>query len=629
LQIGHHPRPRHHNGHVLLWLSLALLCGAILLLTSHVSASAAIATNWMALRSTDTPPPQYVGYLPWLLHNGDPGMPTATPTDTPPPSPTPTSADTPTLTPTATMTETPTLTPTPTLEPLREVILRNGMSPDATYAGIADTWINAWDAEKSHGSDEALHFGQWGASDTCRILIRIADLERYLPPTAEIVSAHLYLKSTQPAAQHVRIDAMRVRREWSAQDATWTHATRDRAWALGGCSGVTDREVDAESQCEIEAGDLWLWDVTTLVQEWLLDPTRNHGILLMNNLASYTERAFYSSEAGPENRPYLRITYREHGGALPIKPTPLLSFATYGDSRFPLNNEPVLQVNMAREIVRRGVDLVIHLGDMVQFGRSAEGYRLLDERVFAPFWELPPPSGLANCRALAAYADPTLPDGLCDRVLFAVPGNHEYIDEFTGVLDPANSALYAQFFSYLPKGGRNYSFDIVGPAFANARFDGVHFVGLDNYGGEMPFPTQVELLRRDLEANPNKLVFAFMHDPMYSLGKSWGSVAPRTYYGPLLHNHPLALLILTSHDHSYQRLQPPNDNITYIIAAGGGAPLSDQQYWPNNWPKAVYIKAYNYVLVDVYADRITVRAYSFDYDGEVWCMDRDVIPIPQ
>ncbi len=633
MQIRHHPQARHHNGSVALWLSLALLCGAILLLASHAAVGAVTAASRTVLESTDSPTPQYVGYLPLLLHYADPAMATVTPSETPTPAATDTPS--PSITPTATATETlspaptATMTMTPTLEPVREIVLRNGVSPDASYAGIADTWIDRWTPSMTQGGNTVLRFSQWGASDASRILVRIGDLERYLPPTAEIVSAHLYLKSTQVAAQPLRIDAMRVWREWSAQDATWTHATRDQIWALSGCSAVTDREVDAESQCVIETGGLWRWDVTKVVQEWVLDPACNHGIILMNNLPSYTERTFHSSEAAPENRPYLRIAYREHGGALPVKPTPLLSFATYGDSRLPVDDEPVLQVNMAREIVRRGVDLVIHLGDMVQFGKSAEGYRLLDERIFAPFWEMPPPSGLANCRALAAYADPTLPDGLCDRALFAVPGNHEYIDEFTGVLDPANSALYVQFFSYLPKGGRNYSFDIVGPAFADAPFDGVHFVGLDNYGGEMSFITQIELLRQDLEANPQKLLFAFMHETMYSLGKSWANVAPRAYYGPLLHNHPLALVVLTSHDHSYQRLQPPGDNITYIVAAGGGAPLSDQQYWPANWPKAVYVKVYNYVLVDVYADHITLRAYSFDYAGEVWCMDQDIIPIPQ
>ena len=197
-----------------------------------------------------------------------------------------------------------------------------------------------------------------------------------------------------------------------------------------------------------------------------------------------------------------------------------------------------------------------------------------------------------------------------------------------GVLNAENVKPYLEFFDYLPNSGRNYSFNIIGEQFAGLSFAGVHVVALDTLPYEMTFDEQVRLLQRDLAANEGKLIITILHQTMYSLGKAYGNTGHRLRYGPLLHQYPLALLTFSGDDHSYQRLQPPNDYITYIIAAGGGAKLYDQAIFPNDWSKAVFIKAFSYARAAIYADHIELRAYMIEDSGESWCMDKDIIPIP-
>jgi hypothetical protein len=548
---------------------------------------------------------------------------TATPTDSPTPTVTGTSTATPTTTSTATA------TPTATLEPLHEIVFRQGDSPSVLYRGVSDSWIDRRYPTENHSGDASLQVGKWGAAGTRRILIQFQGLGDSIPPTAQVVSATLYLKNAGYGAQNARIDAMRVLRAWTAAEANWAQADAAAAWALPGCSSPTEREVDAESQ-NANAGDSFLsWDLTKLVQSWIVQPESNHGVMLMNNLLSDVSYPFFSSEAAlAANRPYLQVRYREHGGAAPVKPTPLVSFAVYGDSRISAQIYPPQQMAMTNEIVRRQPDFVFHLGDMVHYGLDLAGWEMLRRDVFAPYLQMPPPQGLSDCIPLAAYENPAAQPGLCDRGLFALPGNHEYMEISGGVLKAENIEPYLEFFSYLPNGGRNYSFNIVNERFAGLPFSGVHVVAMDSLPYEMSFDRQVRLLERDLAANEGKLVITFLHQTMYSLGKAFGNTGLRQRYGPLLHQYPRALLTFSGDDHSYQRLQPPGDYITYIIAAGGGAKLYDQAIFPNNWSKAVFIKAFSYARAAVYADHIELRAYMIEDSGEAWCMDVDFIPIP-
>ena len=383
-------------------VALLLLCALLLTLPASPAS--------MAERLTQAPPSTFLYYVPLLSTDAGnilwtptatetaaptetiTGTPTATYTETPTATATPTLTDTATATPTETptftatptdsptptatetVTPTPTVTPTSTLEPVREIVFRYGDSPSVLYRGATDTYLDRRESPaRPHGSDQLLQFGKWGATGTRRPLIQFQGLADYMSPTTQIVSARLYLKSAG-AIPDLPLDAMRILRDWSATDATWLQATAGASWALEGCSSPADREVDAES-AHVSASDGFLyWDITDLAQRWVMQPESNHGIVLLNNLLSDAMYTFYSSEAtAAANRPYLQVRYREHGGALPVKPTPLLSFAIYGDSRTTAQSNPLLQMAMTNEIIRRQPDFVFHLGDMVTLWERCGG----------------------------------------------------------------------------------------------------------------------------------------------------------------------------------------------------------------------------------------------------------------
>jgi hypothetical protein len=135
-------------------------------------------------------------------------------------------------------------------------------------------------------------------------------------------------------------------------------------------------------------------------------------------------------------------------------------------------------------------------------------------------------------------------------------GNHEY----TGGKAPG-------YFEYWNNPPSYYSFDAAG----------WHFISLNsNVPKEMGVGRpEYNWLARDLALNLSQCTLAFMHAPRYSIGSEGGT--PRL--GPiwsLLANYQ-ADLILTGHDHNYQRWEPIDSSgnpdpagITQFVVGSGG-----------------------------------------------------------
>jgi hypothetical protein len=131
--------------------------------------------------------------------------------------------------------------------------------------------------------------------------------------------------------------------------------------------------------------------------------------------------------------------------------------------------------------------------------------------------------------------------------VFPVPGNHEYVTNDAGP--------YRAVFD-LPNNERWYSFDW-GP---------VHFVALDT---EQIGATQAKWLEEDLEANDKPWVVAYMHKPPYSSGSHGSELPARDTFSPIFRKHKVPLVI-TGHDHHYERVRP-QDGVHYFVSGGGGA----------------------------------------------------------
>ena len=134
-------------------------------------------------------------------------------------------------------------------------------------------------------------------------------------------------------------------------------------------------------------------------------------------------------------------------------------------------------------------------------------------------------------------------------------GNHEN-----------ESPLYYDYV-YLPHNNPDstesyYSFD----------YGNCHFISLDTEIAYWPSSPQYQWLEKDLQSVCDQTyVFAFMHDHPYCAGGHDSNIALRNALSPLFEQYKVDM-VFSGHSHFYQRNGPIN-NVTYVIAAGGGAPL--------------------------------------------------------
>ena len=84
-----------------------------------------------------------------------------------------------------------------------------------------------------------------------------------------------------------------------------------------------------------------------------------------------------------------------------------------------------------------------------------------------------------------------------------------------------------------------------------------------------PEPEQIRWFENELKTSTSRWKIAFFHHPLYSSGERHGSdVRLRTVLEPLLVRHNISV-VLTGHDHFYERIKPQND-ITYFVVGSGG-----------------------------------------------------------
>jgi predicted MPP superfamily phosphohydrolase len=84
-----------------------------------------------------------------------------------------------------------------------------------------------------------------------------------------------------------------------------------------------------------------------------------------------------------------------------------------------------------------------------------------------------------------------------------------------------------------------------------------------------PVPEQIQWLENELMAATNKWKIVFFHHPLYSSGDRHGSdLRLREVLEPLFLKYNVSV-VLTGHDHFYERVQPQK-GITYFVVGSGG-----------------------------------------------------------
>ncbi len=178
--------------------------------------------------------------------------------------------------------------------------------------------------------------------------------------------------------------------------------------------------------------------------------------------------------------------------------------------------------------------------------------------------------------------------------LMPILGNHE-----------ENSSIYYDIFA-LPGKEEYYSFDY-GP---------IHFAILhscvERYDGNMT--EQFEWIQQDLEDNQDSIWKVVMiHRPVFSSSQrdNAGDYDDlKEGLLPILEQYGVDI-VLSGHDHFYERLL--NNNITYIVTGGAGAPLYkiidayklEQSQYAESTLHAV--------LIDVYENQMDLRAINTSY----------------
>lgn len=251
----------------------------------------------------------------------------------------------------------------------------------------------------------------------------------------------------------------------------------------------------------------------------------------------------------------------------PAHAQPRLSFAVIGDSGTGKKEQYAVAQAMEREYEKEPFDLVLMLGDNIYGGGGGKG---MVEKFEAPYRDL-----------------------LARGVKFqAALGNHDNgkADDETG---------YAPFNM---SGRRYYSFRRNG--------DLAQFFALDSARMD---PQQLAWLEKELAASTSRWKIAFFHHPLYSSGRAHGSdLKLRRALEPLLVRYGVQL-VLSGHDHFYERIKPQR-GVAYFVSGAAGKLRRGDINRQDPLLEAGNDETYHFMRFDLGADEI--RFHAIDLGGE-------------
>lgn len=234
----------------------------------------------------------------------------------------------------------------------------------------------------------------------------------------------------------------------------------------------------------------------------------------------------------------------------PLSRDGAFSFVIYGDHRSGSGDALVHRL-FVKKIIEARPDFVLHTGDLVVNAHRGRHWRHL-------FRELHP---------------------LVSRIPFMPSkGNH----------DESKTDCYEYFF---PVNGKNsyYSFD----------YRGVTFIALDSQINFRRGSSQYRFLEKILQAKrPEDPIIVFFHLPAFSFAAHGSDRMVQRHLVPLFSRYGVDV-VFSGHDHGYQRTRSI-DGVTYVVAAGGGAPLYRVMADPH---LETFRVVYNIVIVTIDGNR--------------------------
>ncbi len=179
---------------------------------------------------------------------------------------------------------------------------------------------------------------------------------------------------------------------------------------------------------------------------------------------------------------------------------------------------------------------------------------------------------------------------------FPASGNHDYQTD--------DGAPFRQVFALPENGGpagreRWYSFD----------WGDLHVVVLDS---EKLVPAQAEWLDRDLARTRAPWVIALFHRAPYSSGEHGPDLPTRAAFAPILARHRVAL-VLTGHEHDYERFHP-RESVTFVVTGGGGRGTRRVTGGADGSAFAAQVAHFLYIIVE----RDRLRLWAIDASGQTF-----------
>lgn len=115
---------------------------------------------------------------------------------------------------------------------------------------------------------------------------------------------------------------------------------------------------------------------------------------------------------------------------------------------------------------------------------------------------------------------------------------------------------------------------------------------------------QLDWLERTLAANTSRWLIATMHHPPYSAGAHGSDMEVRDNFAPLFERYGTDL-VLTGHDHDYQRSEPIN-GVVYVVsgAAAKLRPTGREEFTEVSW------SVNSFVVLEFFEDRIEGKALT-------------------
>lgn len=230
------------------------------------------------------------------------------------------------------------------------------------------------------------------------------------------------------------------------------------------------------------------------------------------------------------------------------------TFAVLGDNR----TQHQFHQAVVDRIVTWDPDFVLNTGDLVADGSET--------RQWDTFFEIE--------RELLAHAP-----------FFPALGNHE-----------GNHPNYFDFF-YLPGNERWYTFD-----YGNARFVSLQ---VDGYADFDPGSEQYAWLEETLAANTQPWLIVYFHIPPYTSVHEGYEYSVRQVLPPLFERYGVDV-VFNGHKHSYERNEV--NGVTYVVTAGGGAPLYEME--EREPTQATFVMTYHFMLLEIDGNHLKATAIS-------------------